>query len=1128
MASIIADRYTVIRELGRGGMGVVLLATDRLTSETVALKQILVSEENLSFNERDSYSEIRLSLTMEFRTVSSLRHPNIISVLDYGFDDLAKPFYTMPYLADASTIIDFAKDADVSEKVHLLKQLLEAIAYLHHRGLLHRDIKPDNVLVTEDTTIRVMDFGLARTQADIAKSTHDPARNIVGTLAYMAPELFQGNKPSKMSDLYSIGILAYELFVGKHPFNVKNVTKLIYEHIGTEPDCEHIEDEGLRRIIEQLLLKDPKDRYQSAYDVIRALADTGHISVSDEDAVRESYLQASQFVGRDDEMAKLLIAFEDVKSGKGQGWLIGGESGVGKSRLLEEFKTRVLIDGALVLTGQAVSDGGLPFQLWRNPVRRLLLSVAVDEQEAEILKAVVPDIGTLLSQDVADAPSLSGKSIKERLSTAIVNIFRKYEKPIVLLLEDLHWTSESLAPIQALMRYINTMPLMIIGTYRSDETPELAQTLSEMIDLHLPLLNEDAVRALSESMLGEAGQHAEVVDLIQREAEGNAFFMVEIVRALAEDVGSFRDIGTQTLPETVLAGGIQQIVQRRLTRIPDSAMGTLRHAAILGRQFDSEVLKQAVNFSQDDLTAWLQICANATVLDVRDNAWRFSHDKIREAVLTTIPTEEKPKIHKAIASAIEVVHADNLSDYADVLMQHWQAAGSTEKELAYIQLAAERWVNLDGRFSDAINVLHRALDYLGADDKPEVRAKIHHLLGESARSTGDYDEAESQFAKSLEVGQTLSNQPLIAQNLLSLGTINGMLGRLDNANQYLERGMAVAKSIDDKHIQSSILRIMGANDYMQGHLEVARDKFEESLQLAEAIDDKQIMAHTLRNLGGVLLPLGDAEGALKQTERSRDNFEIIGDRGGLATALSALGWIASRIGDRDKSEEYYKQALAIQEEIGNKRGMALTLNNLGTLADFRGEVDEAIEYLKQGLLINQSINDQPGVALSLSNIGIMYRDKEDYETAHYSLTSSQEIAVEIRDMNLMTTNLINLASVNAEMGQMDEAQATLNQALTLLLEEYDSPARRLELIMTYAFVAMKAHDYENAGKWLGLVISHEKTENDVRDTAQELINVLKAQVEQVTLDEWVKAGEALDLNVEMQGLTEKNIINKST
>src|SRR5690606_11807171 len=127
---------------------------------------------------------------------------------------------------------------------------------------------------------------------------------------------------------------------------------------------------------------------------------------------------------------------------------------------------------------------------------RLLLSVAVDEHEAEILKAVVPDIDILLNHDVADAPSLSGKSIKERLSIAIVNIFRKYEKPIVLLLEDLHWTSESLAPIQALMRYISTMPLMIIGTYRSDETPELAQTLSEMIALHLPLLNEDAVRAL--------------------------------------------------------------------------------------------------------------------------------------------------------------------------------------------------------------------------------------------------------------------------------------------------------------------------------------------------------------------------------------------------------------------------------------------------------------------------------------------------------------------------------------------------------------------------------------------------------------------------------------------------------
>lgn len=245
--------------IGEGGMGSVYQAKDRLTNEIVALKQVQVPSEDLDFfSKPDTESErsLRIALTQEFQILAGLRHPHIISVLDFGFDTEQQPFFTMTYLPEAQTILEAGQNIDEAGKVGLVRQMLQALTYLHRRGIIHRDLKPNNVLVSQQT-LRLLDFGL---------STSHGLNNVSsgGTLLYMAPELLRREAASEASDLYAVGVMAYELFAGQHPFDITS-GKFAKQVQHDPPDLSRLNTtDAIAAFIGCLLAKPPKDRYPQA------------------------------------------------------------------------------------------------------------------------------------------------------------------------------------------------------------------------------------------------------------------------------------------------------------------------------------------------------------------------------------------------------------------------------------------------------------------------------------------------------------------------------------------------------------------------------------------------------------------------------------------------------------------------------------------------------------------------------------------------------------------------------------------------------------------------------------------------------------------------------------------------
>lgn len=947
----ISGRYNLIQEIGKGGMSTVFLADDRLTGQKVALKRVLESHSGigpLALGE-----DVRVALAQEFRLLASLRHPNIISVLDYGFDDtitsegMGYPYYTMDFLPEAITLLQACQDEVLEGKVDLFIQMLQALTYLHRRGIIHRDIKPSNVLVDAKRQVKLLDFGLSVMRGQQTEHTS-------GTLTYMAPEVLKGEFATEASDLYAVGVMLYEVFAGKHPFHNNNITHLIQDIFHQTPDTSLIDaPEAIVSITQRLLHKSPSARYQSADEVIADLTRAIHRQPPKEtNAIRESFLQASALVGRDDELAQMMTVLDQTISGEGSAWLIGGESGVGKSRFVDEVRIRALVQGVMVLRGQAVSEGSAAYQVWRGVVRWLALVAGINAHEAGILQAdLVPDISTLINKPAVDPPPLDPQASQTRVQALILDLFRRIQRdnprPMMVILEDLHWAgSEDLSLLQRLNQIVSKMPIMIIGTYRDDERPNLPQILPSMNQLSLKRLNAASIAALSETMLGTSGRLPEVIDLLQRETEGNVYFLVEVVRVLAEDVGALDQIGTMTLPEHVFAGGIQRIVQRRLNIVSREDYELLRVAAVIGREIDIDLMRLIA--PEKDIDQWLAACSDAAVLDVANTGmvearWRFAHDKLRESLLDELTPTQRREINIRVARALEAYCGDDplkIHKMTPALAYHWSQAGNTEKERNYTITAGEQSLHT-GAYQEAVDYLKRALElYDRSDSSRLARAHTYRQLGQAYLGMGNIANARLAFANALD----------LLQYGIPPGGWRLQVQLLWQVFVQITRLIGLKPRVSDKIERAVLLDIAGVYEkiaetfYFANNTVYAIYAALRSLNTAEKAGLSNELARSYANmcLGASLTPARFL--ANIYSKRAEQVADAIDDMATKANVKLVTGIYYAGIGAWDTAEMNFKSAAESYYRLGDSKRLEQTLSSLGHMHAILGNFDETIAY----------------------------------------------------------------------------------------------------------------------------------------------------------------------------------------
>ena len=714
--SLSGGRYRIERFLGEGGRKRVYLAHDERLARDVAIGLIKV----------DGLDEIGLTrVRREAEAMGRLGdHPHVVTVHDVGDED-GRPFIVSQYMAggDVASLLAAAPDGRLSidEAARIAEHVCLALEHAHAREIVHRDIKAGNVWLTEDGTAKLGDFGLAMA-TDRSRVTTDGM--MLGTVAYMPPEQALGRSTDARSDLYSLGALLYEMVAGRPPFAGEDAVAVISQHINTVPVTPSWHNREVPRPLDDLILalleKAPDDRPRDASVVLERLRDAaaapvGPASGLPTEAPRVAGRTATPFVGREHELAALRAAVDDAVARRGSLRMVVGEPGIGKTRLAGQVGVYARMRGVQPLTGRCYEgDGGIPYMPWVEALRAY-----VHERPAEGLRAelgscasdvakLVPEVRELVP-DAPPAVAVEPDQERFRLFDSVSSFLLRASDsgPLLIVLEDLHWADKpSLLLLQHLARRVHSSCVLLVGTYR-DVDLDRRHPLSEMLSslrterLYERVLLRGFGKPEVVAMLEGTAQHrmdsrgVELAEVLQRETEGNPFFIEETVRHLIEtraiyprdgrwvsDVESMEDLG---IPE-----GIREVIGRRLSRLSESCNRALGEAAVLGREFEFGALSTMSELDEEGVLKALEEALQAQlVVEVPDRSpptYAFTHALVRETLYGELSLPRKQRLHARAGEALERAHTADLDRYVSELSLHHRlagAAGSPEKALEY-------------------------------------------------------------------------------------------------------------------------------------------------------------------------------------------------------------------------------------------------------------------------------------------------------------------------------------------------------------------------------------------------------------------------------------------------------------
>ncbi|MFC2173103.1 protein kinase [Acidobacteriota bacterium] len=1027
------QRYRVLKRIGKGGMGEILLAEDRHLHRKVAVKFLL--------KEREQDKIALERLRREARSAAALDHPFICKIYDVA-ESTHKCYIVMEYVV-GETLEERLETGPLSldEVRPILLEIADALEAAHRHGIAHRDLKPSNIMLTSQGHVKVMDFGLAKhiqvsgemesgAEATESRLTRDGFA--VGTPGYMSPEQLCGEAVDGRSDVFSFGVIVFQMLTGQLPFRRDSTRKTMVAILKDEPVLDSLPP-AVAAFVGKLLAKDPQERYQTFTEVKESI---GHLTAAPSTA-QELASGLPLLVGRKNELDQLERLLEESRQGRGSLAFITGEPGVGKTRLVRELAYRARLVSTLVATGHCHEGEGTPPFLSFIEAFEAMIRIVPKAQLRGILGDAAPEIAELIPElrrlypDIPSPIDLPPEQQRRYLFNGCLGFLQRVcrHAPVVLILEDLQWADEStIQLLQHIAPKVSETAILIVATTRDEEVDSdglfaraqealMRQRLVTSLALKR-LSKQDTARMLSS--LGPGEPPDQIVDALYTGSEGNPFFVEEVFRHLCEE-GKILDEGggwQTNLPSDELGvpQGVRWVIDRRLDRISKETIGFLSLSAVVGSRFRLKLLRDLIG---EKLLDSLEEAERAHLISPVHgepvSRYAFEHELIRQTLLSRLSLPRRQQLHLEVAKAIERTYC---SDDALELAHHFYQAGELADQndaIRFITMAGERALRTAAA-GDALRYFNQAYNLLKQmSETDENRKRIIELI-------------RLMNAPHTLLGWPEASFPLLRESERLAGMLNDernmILSQISMAFYYYHRSMMVES------------------------VELAEKAFSN----AKKLDDIDLMVPAAWGLcfsqhatGGYYSVVSSAPGIIRQIERAGRKADYFGRSVNPYSSLNAICAASlALLGRFEEGRLFSEQGIRNAIEIGDVGNLAMCEFTYGTLLLTKGEHKTAAGHLEKANKHALEAGLSLMVVLSHAAEAIAYASLGEIETGR---TLSKKALAAVRERGLSTPFPHLAAGICCfEAGEVTQAINHLEESIKLHRSSHEKGMEAVSLI----------------------------------------------------------------------------------
>ncbi|HET9810059.1 MAG TPA: adenylate/guanylate cyclase domain-containing protein, partial [Candidatus Limnocylindria bacterium] len=689
---------------------------------------------------------------------------------------------------------------------------------------------------------------------------------------------------------------------------------------------------------------------------------------------------ASPLVGREAELEQLRAALNDAILGNGRVVHVSGEAGVGKSRVVNEFRS-ALAGGIERMAARCASyETNTPYALVAGLVRGTFSIHAADDRvraRAALVEGLTRygmpaddmSIDLLLDVMAYGDSSQQDPQLKQRLLIALLRALltrAAARAPFVIVAEDLHWIdSGSLDVLSELVREIPSLSGLFVTTSRSTWAPPwIAQRLA------IEPLPEAEARSLVEEIV-ELPVTDELARTILARTGGNPFFIEEVVREL-QSAGALREHDGKLVAAldvaTRLPATIQEVLEARLDRLADGPKRVIRPAAVIGRSFWLRLLERLVAGPLAPDLAALEQDAFITARSVAPEVtYVFRQALIQEVAYETQLLSERRRSHGEIGAAIEALYADRLEEFVDLLAYHYERSEDAQRAVRWLVRAGDRARSLFAN-AEALALYRAALARAPEGTGGDRAGDILERIADVQLLTGQYDDALASLASGRERSAD-APPPVAARHWRKSATARLMKADYDASVEALERARAVlagaAADVEAAHVELQA----GQLAWRRGDYASAREALTAAVAIGESMKADDVLAEGLKQLGNVSFLAGKRNDAETYYRRSLAIYERLSDTAGLANVHSNLGVVYRRMARWDDALRELDASLQLRERMGDPWGIGTIHNNIGEVHRTRGELAAALAAYERAIEVWRPIGYSAGVALALTGLG---------------------------------------------------------------------------------------------------------------------------------------------------------------